>query len=196
LDVRVLLDEGLRLAGTGDINGALARFEQVINGNQQDRTTETAYFESAMLLLHKLNRVDESMQRFETYLSLFKNGAYAEEALTELIKTSRSQNNPDNIIRFEGEYLGRFANKADAPDFRYEAATLCREKKVFAAAADHYNKFIEAYPADSRVEDAYFWLGKSLLEQKQNKEAQSVFKRYLQKYPQGRWVEDIQKINP
>ncbi|MFH0920041.1 MAG: FecR domain-containing protein [Fibrobacterota bacterium] len=195
-DIKAWLNAGLLLSAKGDPAGALAQFEKIILAPSQGRAQETAIFKSALLLAGPLKKPEEGIRRLQEYSAGYPSGVYAEETLAELIKISRYQGALDNVLKYEKEYLDRFGSGALATDYRYETATLLREKKDFNAAADHYRRFTETAPADVRTEDAYFWLGKCLVALNRSSEMESVYRQYLEKYPQGRWLEEIRKVKP
>jgi TolA-binding protein len=194
-----VLDEkltiGLKDLNKGDFNGALAVFKGIKASGLKTNAVQTAYFESALLLIKKTGRIQEGITVLEDYLKQFENGVYTEEALAELVSSARQQGSPDRIIRFAEKYIALFPEKGNTQDFIYETATLLREaKREYKASAEYYSLFLEKYPRDFRTEDAFFWLGKCHLMTGNKTQARDVYNTYLGKYPEGRWVSDIKAL--
>lgn len=183
---------GFKSMDAQDFVTALSYFNEVKAGNLKNSASQTACFETGLLLLNKMNRTEEGIATLEEYLNKFETGLYQEEALTELISANRRLNRTEPVIHFTKAFAHAFPEKEQARDFLYEAATLEREtQKSFPEAAQTYLQFIEKYPSDFRCEDAYFWLGKCHLLSQKVALAKEVFTKYLALYPDGRWVTDI-----
>ncbi|MDD5731159.1 MAG: FecR domain-containing protein, partial [Candidatus Omnitrophica bacterium] len=186
---------GLRSLNEKDYPTALSYFNEIKASGLKNSTMQTACFESALLLLNKMGRKKEGLKAMDEYLRSFSQGLYKEEALVEIIAAHRTEGNPDKIIQYEKEYVEAFPEKDNSCDFSYEIATLQREsKKAFPEAALSYSEFIRKCPKDFRVEDAFFWQGKCDLFANNPTQAHEVFSRYLNTYPEGRWVNDIKTL--
>ncbi|OGS37714.1 MAG: hypothetical protein A2293_04905 [Elusimicrobia bacterium RIFOXYB2_FULL_49_7] len=185
------LNNGMSLMGKQDYGPALEWFEKV-KANATGTLLETAWFKSACLKAGPLGRSQEGIEDLSAYVKTFPRGVFTEEALIELVKLHRGQNNEKAMLQNEQRYLSFFINGSHSQDFLYEAATILREKeRQYDEARIYYRVFTERFPDDNRTEDALFWLGKCLLSLERRAEAKTVFDNYLVKYPSGRWATEI-----
>src|SRR4051794_8734662 len=67
----------------------------------------------------------------------------------------------------------------------YAVAAGLQSKQLYAQAAQRWQKFIDAYPKDSRLANAYHHLGACQLEGGQPAEAVKTFRILIEKFPKS-----------
>src|SRR5215207_4319753 len=74
--------------------------------------------------------------------------------------------------------------KADAAATReYAVAAGLQDKRLYAQAAGRWERFIAAYPKDTRLANAYHHLGACHLHDKQPAKAAQTFRDLIAKFP-------------
>jgi len=65
----------------------------------------------------------------------------------------------------------------------YTAAYLALKSGRYDEASSGFAAVVEAYPSGEYTDQAYYWLGESLVAQRRNKEAEAAYSMVVQKYP-------------
>jgi TolA-binding protein len=78
------------------------------------------------------------------------------------------------------------ASLPETPEDEYNADYRLIEGRSFEAAELAFRKFLQSYPNDKRVPDATHWVGESLFQRQQYRDAAEQFLVVTQKYPSHR----------
>ena len=95
------------------------------------------------------------------------------------------------------QILPKLTNHEDILELQFLQAYCSFYKKDYNLSADQFTLFIQEYPYASNIEEAIFMRGYSLaciksqpyLDQKHTFEAMGYLERYLERYPQGNYVD-------
>lgn len=78
---------------------------------------------------------------------------------------------------------------ADA-DEHYAAASAAYDQQNYALCRALYREFIRRHGDDERADDAFFWIGRTYLEERRPANALGAFQRVITLHPQGDVVDD------
>ena len=75
-------------------------------------------------------------------------------------------------------------------DEHYVAASAAYDQQNFPLCRALYREFVRRHAQDERADDAFFWIGRTYLEERRPANALGAFQRVLSLYPEGDVVDD------
>ncbi|MBL8026609.1 MAG: FecR domain-containing protein [Fibrobacteres bacterium] len=182
------LDRAIEMIDNRSYLQAYNSLKDIMSARPGGRNEEIARFEAANLLIKQLNRKDDGLKVLEEYLATYKDGAFEEEALLELVKSGNGK--PASVYNHTTAFITKYSDHPYARRAAYEHATLLREAGQFNLASSLYGSFVKLWPKDNRVEDALYWQGKSSFSAGDSLGGRKIMTAYSQKYPEGRWIRE------
>jgi TolA-binding protein len=91
--------------------------------------------------------------------------------------------NSDIAMKGFTDYLAWFGNTDLAPNAQYYVGEILYNQKQFGAAAQAFDKVLEAYSKNSKTADAHLMKGRALAELGQRSEAEQEFRALLSEAP-------------
>jgi len=91
--------------------------------------------------------------------------------------------NMDLALKGFTDYLSWFGDTEMAPNAQYYIGEIHYNEKQFDAAAEAFDKVLEAYPKNSKTNDAHLMKGRALLKLGQRSEAEKEFRTIISSAP-------------
>jgi len=141
--------------------------------------------------LYSLGEFQNAIKKFQKIINQYPQSYYARESYLRLAECFfRLDEEPKAILMWQ-ELSKEYPNSYEAMISLWKYARYFNNKKDYFTAISAYKILIESFSKSSRGDDAHYWMGKSLKQLGNEKEADMFFKELVLKYPLSYYTEKI-----
>ncbi len=135
---------------------------------------------------------DKALEYMETYIDEFAGGFALEEVLMLHVQTCLAENEYDRTIPYMVQFVQDY-KESDFADYIafYLAQTFRMQKKDLSSAMKYYEYITTNFPESSFHENALYWAGWCLVQERVHGNKNKYFKKYQKDYPDGNWRDVI-----
>jgi len=163
-----LLNKGIASFGKGDYSSSLSSFRDVVIDSNQRQFHSDAYFWIAKSYI-ALRQLDNAEENLEFFLMNYPGHKYYEEALYQKGRLMFLQNDYENCIQENNNFLQSYPDSVYAANAYFWIAESLYELGRLEEAESIYSHIVYKYPSSFKVEASNYRL--SLIEQKYREES-------------------------
>ncbi len=136
------------------------------------------------------------LKELRSHTSLFPEGAFGEDMASEEIELLMSLKNFDGAaVKMKGLLQG-YPRHPQSEYYRYLLASTLRENlRRDKEALVEYKRYVTGYPEGKYGEDALYRIVQLSRSPGNRENAGRYRTMYLKRYPRGRWIEEVEKID-
>lgn len=128
-----------------------------------------------------LAQYDSSIAYYSSVIRLFPNSQYAFDAVNGIQYSYVAQNQPDKAIDYIDQYISDNPSSAYDDQIFFKKGDLYYSIQKYEPAINAYKDFVSKYPNSKYVPGAYYWIGKSASNMKNDDEALKNFQIVIQR---------------
>lgn len=188
--IRIISKISACYKGLGDFDPVLHHLRAKYNETTQKDEKGNILWEIINVKANCLEDYQGAERDIEIYLSIYKNGAWIEQAYAKLAEIQYITGKLGKAIG-TFQYHINFFNTSDAVENSiYTLANIFRlDVKDFTTAAQWYSKLLEEYPSSIYYSDALYERAECYLKLDIHEKAREDLKKYIDLYPHGRLKE-------
>ncbi len=176
-----------------DYKQAIKSLQMVYAQADSDKQKESALFQIASIQRSEIHDFTSAINYFKQYLSDFPQGMWAEEACITLAELYQLQKDYQKSSELYHRFISQYPNSFRIESVLYSLARIySRDLQDCNSALGIYSQIESQFPNSSFAEDALFWKAECFFQLKRISQSVSVYKQYLNKYPNGKWVTEAQ----
>jgi TolA-binding protein len=134
---------------------------------------------------YNLGRYDSAIVNYEKIIDLFPRSQHVFDALNGIQYSYIAMDQPDRAVRKIEDYLSDNPNADFADQLSFKRGEIYYSNRSYENAKTSYKSFLNNYRNSKLVPDAYFWIGKSAQNLKQNEEAVYNYNRVIELFPKS-----------
>ncbi|MBN1308804.1 MAG: FecR domain-containing protein [Chitinispirillaceae bacterium] len=168
---------------------AVEMLGRIIEGRFSNDDRGNALFERATIYQTLLHDANSALNDFRRYTQEFRDGIWAKEAFFSAAELFYLMQDYKQAAREYLNYCDNAENTSRCEKALYRVAmiysnTLSEPQRAFNA----FTRLLLEFPHTSYAEDAVFWSADCLLRMGVTNRALNEFKKYIQRYPDGKWL--------
>ncbi len=132
-----------------------------------------------------LAQYDSSIAYYASIIRQFPNSQYAFDAVNGIQYCYIAQNQPEKAISFIDQYISERPSSAFNDQIFFKKGDLYYSIQKYDLAINAYRDFVLKYPESKYVPAAYYWIGKSASNMKNDDEALKNFLIVMQRSPKS-----------
>jgi TolA-binding protein len=126
---------------------------------------------------------DSAIVNYRNVLAKYPSSEYVFDAINGMQYSYVSMGKSDEAINLIDRYVGQNPNLKFSDLIFFKKGEIYYSQRDYQNAKISYQEFLAKYPGSSFVPEAYYWLGKSSQNLKQDEEAIFYFKKVFESYP-------------
>lgn len=163
-------------------NEAITSYYDVISTYPNSSLRPVIYYSIGDAYYNK-GRYDSAIVSYQKVLNEYPASNSVFDAVNGIQYCFIAQGKPEKAIALINEFVSKNPSSAFADQLLFKKGEIYYNTKDYSGAKTAYQEFIAAYPKNSLVPEAYYWLGKSAQMQGSNDEAVLNFTKVFESYP-------------
>lgn len=175
-------------------NDACEMYSKIADGNFRNEQKGNAVYQAAVVKATELRDIDGAIEGYRRYIHEFKDGLMIPEAYYSLGDLYHSRKQFAEEAKLYKEFIEKFSDIAGIERAIYTLAQLySTEMGDCARSVGLFTHLGDKYPDGYYTEDALFWKASCLQSEGRAVQAIDAYKKYIEKYPQGRWAAEARE---
>lgn len=167
-----------------NFNGAIANYEKLLKKYTQSALRPIAFYSIGDSYFN-LGQYDSAIVFYSKILDEFSNTQYIFDAVNGIQYAYVAKEEPENAISFIDKFIAANPNSKYSDQIFFKKGDLYYSIEKYDAAIKTYKEFISKYPGSTLVSNAYYWIGKSAANLKDETEAINNFTLAKQSAPKS-----------
>lgn len=144
----------------GKYEEAISGFTRVITSTQDPGITPFAYLKRAVAYSN-LKQADKASADYKMILDEYSRSAAADNALVGLQESLSAEGKSEDFLPYLQKFKDQNPDAGSTEGLEFEAAKGLYFSQKYAKAAASFEAFVKAYPNNSQVTEAEFYIGES-----------------------------------
>lgn len=132
-----------------------------------------------------LEMYDSAIVNYQNVMVKYPSSDYVYDAVNGIQYSYVAMGKPENAINLINGFVSQNPNLKFSDQIYFKKGEIYYSQHNYQNAKASYQEFIAKYPKSSLVPEAYYWLGKSAQNLKDNDEAIFYFNKVFESYPES-----------
>jgi TolA-binding protein len=166
----------------GEFEGAITDFRYVLQIYKNSALTPVVFYSIGDAYFN-LGMYDSAIVNYRNVLTKYPSSEYVFDAINGMQYSYVAMGKSDEAINLIDRYTSQNPNLKFSDLIFFKKGEIYYSQRDYQNAKTSYQEFLVKYPRSSLVPEAYFWLGKSSQNLKQDDEAIFYFTKVFESYP-------------
>jgi TolA-binding protein len=166
----------------GDYKEAIEDYRNVLQIYKNSSLAPVVYYSIGDAFFNQ-EMYDSAIVNYQNVLIKYPSSEYVFDAVNGIQYSYVVMGKPDNAVDLIDRFIGQNPNMKFSDQIYFKKGEIYYSQRDYQKAKTSYQEFIAKYPKSSYVPEAYYWLGKSSQNLKQDDEAIFYFNKVFENYP-------------
>ncbi len=145
---------------------------------------------SSGVLLYKLFRFDEALEKFNRLLERVPDHPLAERARFMRVWSYSMTGREEEAVHAASEFLDQHPESERAPEIRFRIAEHMFNHDHLGEAQEQFLELARQFPDSAVADNSLLWAGRTAMRRQNFSEAIEIFGRLADEYPDSRWLDE------
>jgi len=166
----------------GDYKEAINNYRSVLQIYKNSSLAPVVYYSIGDAFFNQ-EMYDSAIVNYQNVITKYPSSEYVFDAVNGIQYSYVVMGKPDNAVNLIDRFIGQNPNMKFSDQIYFKKGEIYYSQRDYQKAKISYQEFIAKYPKSSYVPEAYYWLGKSSQNLKQDDEAIFYFNKVFENYP-------------
>jgi len=166
----------------GEFKEAINDFRYVLQIYKNSAITPVVFYSIGDAYFN-LGMYDSAIVNYRNVLTKYPSSEYVFDAINGMQYSYVAMGKPDEAINLIDRYTGQNPNLKFSDLIFFKKGEIYYSQRDYLNAKTSYQEFLVKYPGSTFVPEAYYWIGKSSQNLKQDEEAIFYFNQVFESYP-------------
>jgi len=166
----------------GDYKEAIDDYRNVLQIYKNSSLAPVVYYSIGDAFFNQ-EKYDSAIVNYQNVLTKYPLSEYVFDAVNGIQYSYVAMGKPDNAVDLIDRFIGQNPNMKFSDQIYFKKGEIYYSQGDYQKAKISYQEFIAKYPKSTYVPEAYYWLGKSSQNLKQDDEAIFYFTKVFENYP-------------
>jgi len=166
----------------GEFKDAISDYRNVLLVYKNSSLAPVVYYSIGDAYFN-MEMYDSAIVNYQNVLTKYPSSEYVFDAVNGIQYSYVALGKPDNAVNLIDRFIGQNPNLRFSDQIFFKKGEIYYSQRDYQSAKTSYQEFIAKYPKSSIVPEAYYWMGKSSQNLKEDEEAIFYFNKVFENYP-------------
>jgi TolA-binding protein len=166
----------------GDYKEAINDYRNVLQIYKNSSLAPIVYYSIGDAFFNQ-EMYDSAIVNYQNVITRYPSSEFVFDAVNGIQYSYVVMGKPDNAVNLIDRFIGQNPSMKFSDQIYFKKGEIYYSQRNYQKAKISYQEFIAKYPKSTSVPEAYYWLGKSSQNLKQDDEAIFYFNKVFENYP-------------